>query len=123
MPRTIVLVFLLIFLQLQVKAAENFWQGVQDNIKKAFTPSEYICDRYEVQEYEVPVLRSPASMPFTEVKPKKRECIKWEDAPKSAIGRVCKEYDYRNTSASEQSSLYKMVKRKRTVCVEGHNTR
>ncbi len=122
MKLKLVLIFLLFFINCKsVKA--NFWQGIQSNISKAFTPSKFICDKYEVQEYEAMVLKPGIRLPFTERKGKLRKCKVWQDAPKSAVGKVCKEYEYVNTSSAEQKSFYSTVKRKRTVCVEGHSTR
>ncbi len=117
------IILLLLLFQIPASAESNFFYGIKRNLKKAFTVSEFVCDKYEVQEYETYVLRPGVQLPFTEVTPKKKECIKWEAAPKSAIGRTCKEYRYLNTSRKEESSLYMKVKRKRTTCVQGHSTR
>ncbi len=118
------LILTLVFLFFNSAPAKaNFWQSMQSNISKAFKPSKFICDKYEVQDYEVPVLRPGMSLPFTERKTKLRKCKRWENAPKSATGKACKEYEYVNTSSAEQKSFYTTVKRKRTVCVEGHSTR
>ncbi len=122
----IIQLLILIVLQFtlnEVTAKQKFWQGIQSNISKAFTPSKFICDKYEVQEYEALVLKPGIRLPFTERKSKLRKCKVWEAAPKSAVGKVCKEYEYVNTSSVEQKSFYTTVKRKRTVCVEGHSTR
>ncbi len=127
MPKILLYILLILFLLLLllnfIPAQQGFLGGVQHNIKKAFTPSEFVCDKYERQEFERLVLRPGAKLPFTEVKSKKRTCIEWEAAPKSAIGRTCKKYSYENSSPDEQQHLYMKVKRYRTVCVEGHSTR
>ncbi len=118
------IVLLILFLSSSpVHAKQSFWQSLQHNLKKAFTPSEFVCDKYERQEFERLILRPGAKLPFTEIFPKKRVCVEWEEAPRSAIGRTCKKYRYENSSPSEQGSLYMKVKRFRTVCVEGHSTR
>lgn len=116
------LAFVICF-SMQNAFAKNFFNEVGDNIKKAFTPSKFICDKYETQEYETMVLKPGLQLPFTEIHPKKRVCVKWENDTTSAIGKKCSQYEYRNTSKEKESTLYEKVKRKRTVCVEGHSTR
>lgn len=121
MTRLVLIIFILI--SQQAVGAKNFFAEMRANIKRALTPSEFICDRYERQEYEVKVLRPNFKLPFTEVKPKQRHCVKWEEAGKGATGKKCVEYEYLNTSDLEQKSMYRVEKRYRTVCVEGHNSR
>lgn len=101
-------------------AKQNWWQEFLTNVKNSTTPSEFICDRYEKRPYETNVLKPEVHLPFTEIFPKKRHCIKWEDAPRSAIGRTCVEYSYEHTSPIEQQGFYHKVIRYRTVCVDGH---
>ncbi len=103
--------------------ANNFFQEMGSNLKKAFTPSEFICDKYEKQEYKILVLRPGMKLPFTEVHPKKKICTRWGEDSSSALGKHCVKYEYINSSHAEESRMYKKVKRYRTVCVEGHSTR
>ena len=93
------------------------------NLKKAVTPSKFICDRYERRPYEINVLKPGIRLPFTETKLKKRRCVKWETAPKSAIGKSCVEYVYDSTSPGAHHQSYEPVTRYRTVCVEGHHSK
>lgn len=103
--------------------AKNFFDEVGENIKKAFTPSKFICDKYEKQEYEAMVLKPGLQLPFTEVHPKKKVCVDWEEDTDSALGKKCIKYRYINSSAETESRMYQKVKRYRTVCKEGHSTR
>ncbi|MDD9898109.1 MAG: hypothetical protein OXU45_03820 [Candidatus Melainabacteria bacterium] len=104
-------------------AKMNFWESLKANIHAALTPSEFICDRYERRPYETHVLRPGIKMPFTELKPRKRKCVQWQEAPDSAIGKSCAEYVYENSSPAQHQALYHKVTRYRTVCVEGHNSK
>jgi len=116
-------VALILCTTLNATSAKGFFEEVGANLKKAFTPSKFICDKYERQEYEAMVLRPGLKLPFTEVHPKTKVCIAWEKDESSALGKKCTKYKYLNTSKEAESRTYKKVKRYRTVCVEGHSTR
>jgi len=103
--------------------AKNFFQEMGENIQKAFTPSKFVCDKYEKQEYEAMVLKPGLKLPFTEVHPKNKVCVDWEEDADSALGKKCTKYKYINSSKEEESRMYQKVKRYRTVCKEGHSTR
>lgn len=106
-----------------VDAKANFFDDIKYNLKKAFTPSEFVCTKYEKQEYETLVLRPGIHLPFTETRPKKRICIRWEKSETAALGRTCVEYGYQNSGPKEENALYRKVKRYRTVCKDGYSTR
>lgn len=116
-------VLILIVLLSTNYAQASFWTDIQTNVKNSLKPSEFVCTKYERQEFEKMILRPGVKLPFTEVRPRKKVCIEWEEAPRSAIGRVCKKYRYENTDPAEESKLYQKVKRYRTVCVDGYTTR
>lgn len=117
------IVICLLFAMNPVRAKQNWWESMMTNLKKAVTPSEFICDRYERRPYEINVLKPGIRLPFTERALKKRHCIKWEDAPDSAIGKTCVEYAYENSTEGQHHQSYEPVTRYRTVCVEGHHSK
>jgi len=117
------LIALLICSSLHSVSAKTFFEKMGDNLKKSFTPSEFICDKYEQQEYEAMVLRPGLKLPFTELHPKTKVCIDWGGDDTSALGKKCIKHKYINTSKEAESRSYHKVKRHRTVCVEGYSTR
>lgn len=98
----------------------SFLKNLGDSIKEGMKGSRYVCTKYERRPYNIAVAVDKSKIPYTELFPKKRVCVKWIKNGDGAVKRKCVKYKYLNTSKAKEKRKYKKVKRHKTVCIEGY---